>query len=246
MSAKKINSLHPRDVILWESQGSMLSHSHLSSFLVLAFNKRFCLCFIHNHGENIETGIRMLDIFPAYFFWDRTGTGTLLLGRSLWLRGTSSKEVQTQSPGRSLWWDAQSWVNPELLRSAWFASLWLYHFAWLRDKPAGYVHTAHLSPHPKSSSSHPSINTPWPGQRAAILGCFLCLAVWLLTASSTGWEACRLPGVQREGFSLACLTTFLQAGFQLTFWLPCCTVLTEWISLLLHTGLSSLSRQAGN
>lgn len=56
----------------------------------------------------------------------------------------------------------------------------------------------------------------------------------------------RLPAVQRKEFSLACLTTFLQVGFQSTFCLPCCTVLTEWISLFLHTDLSSLSRQAGN
>lgn len=100
--------------------------------------------------------------------------------------------------------------------------------------------TFHLTPN-QAPRTHP-LTVPNLGRGHR----FFCLAICLLIASSTGWEACRLPGVQRKEFSLACLTTFLQVGFQLIFWLPCCTVLTEWISLFLHMGLSSLSRQAGN
>lgn len=100
--------------------------------------------------------------------------------------------------------------------------------------------TFHLTPN-QAPHTHPS--TPPSLERGQG---FFCLAVWLLIANRTGWEACRLSAVQRKEFSLACLTTFLQVGFQWTFWLPSCTAPTEWISLFLHTGLSSLSGQAGN
>lgn len=100
--------------------------------------------------------------------------------------------------------------------------------------------TFHLTPN-EAPHTHPL--TPPSLERGQR---FFCLAVWLLIAHSTGWKACRLPGVQRKEFSLACLTTFLQVAFQSTFWLPCCTVLTEWLSLFLHMGLSSPSRKAGN
>lgn len=105
----------------------MLRHSQPHSLLVLAFDRRFHFCFIHNPREKVRTVVKMWHTFHTYFLWDRTA-GTLLLGRSWWWpltwTGTFSiQEGQTPQPWQlPTTGDAYTrLLNPLFLRPAWFA-----------------------------------------------------------------------------------------------------------------------------